>query len=237
MRFKPVVFVTWYDAVRFCNWLHNNKPTGAQGNSTTETGAYTITGSAPNWTVSARQGGALYFLPTENQWYKAAYHKNNGNTNNYWLLATKSDILPNGTVGSQLTSISSSSYNSGVTGYPVANCANFLYADADVNNKFNDGYAATGSTLLDATLVYLTDAGLYSLSPSAYGTFDQGGNVSEWTEVVSGGNRVSRGGAWNSLFDTAAVTAFALRSNGSTNRTLDAPTTSTYARGFRVCKP
>jgi hypothetical protein len=34
--------VSWYDAVRFANWLHNGQPTGAQDNTTTEGGAYTL---------------------------------------------------------------------------------------------------------------------------------------------------------------------------------------------------
>ena len=39
----PVNFVSFWDATRFANWLHNGQPTGAQGNSTTEDGAYTLT--------------------------------------------------------------------------------------------------------------------------------------------------------------------------------------------------
>ncbi len=39
----PVNFVSFWDGLRFANWLHNGQPTGAQGNSTTEDGAYTLT--------------------------------------------------------------------------------------------------------------------------------------------------------------------------------------------------
>lgn len=44
---QPVVFVSWYDAIRFANWLTNG-----QGNGDTESGTYKITGSGPDWTVS-----------------------------------------------------------------------------------------------------------------------------------------------------------------------------------------
>jgi formylglycine-generating enzyme required for sulfatase activity len=39
--------------------------------------------------------------------------------------------------------------------------------------------------------------GAYTGSPSEYGTFDQGGNVWEWSEaIISGSNRGVRGGAF-----------------------------------------
>ncbi len=39
---KPVVCVSYFDAMRFTNWLENDQPTGAQGSGTTEAGVYTI---------------------------------------------------------------------------------------------------------------------------------------------------------------------------------------------------
>jgi formylglycine-generating enzyme required for sulfatase activity len=71
---KPVVFVDFYDALRFANWLHNGQPTGAQGASTTEGGAYTITADGISDNTITRSPGALVSLPSENEWYKAAYY-------------------------------------------------------------------------------------------------------------------------------------------------------------------
>jgi len=39
---KPANSITWFNAARYCNWLHNGKPSGGQDSSTTEDGAYTI---------------------------------------------------------------------------------------------------------------------------------------------------------------------------------------------------
>ncbi len=68
----PVNFVTWYDAARFANWLNNG-----QGTGDTETGAYTLQGGIPTpWNAFSitRNAGARVFLPSENEWYKAAYY-------------------------------------------------------------------------------------------------------------------------------------------------------------------
>jgi hypothetical protein len=39
---KPAAYVDIWDAERFANWMHNGQPSGAQGPSTTEDGAYTL---------------------------------------------------------------------------------------------------------------------------------------------------------------------------------------------------
>ena len=57
-----VTFVSWFDAARYCNWLHGGK---------TESGAYTLSESG---TVVHRNREARAFLPTEDEWYKAAYY-------------------------------------------------------------------------------------------------------------------------------------------------------------------
>ena len=71
-REKPVNWVSFYDAMRFANWLHNG-----QGDGDTETGAYTLLGGTPepsNGTTVTRNEGARVFVPSQDEWYKAAYH-------------------------------------------------------------------------------------------------------------------------------------------------------------------
>ncbi len=86
----PVNFVSWYDSIRFANWLHNG-----QGGSDTETGAYTLLGGGPtptNGLSITRNGGATWFLTSEDEWYKAAYYDPAGSS--YFDYPTASNTTP-----------------------------------------------------------------------------------------------------------------------------------------------
>ncbi len=96
---KPVALIGWYDALRFANWMHNGQPTGDQGNSTTERGVYYLTGTnSVNGTYyngALRNPDAVFWLPSEDEWYKAAfYDPNKTGTDKYWNYATGSDSIP-----------------------------------------------------------------------------------------------------------------------------------------------
>lgn len=157
----PVSYVTWFNAARFANWIHNG-----QGSGSTETGAYTLNGATSG--VFARNSGARAWLPSENEWYKAAYHK--GASGGYWRYATQSDNSPGNVIGT------------------LPNQANHKVL----------GYAVGQSSNYSSTLNYLTDAGAFSGSASPYGTFDQNGSVAEFTDTaVSSTFVVYRGGQWS----------------------------------------
>jgi hypothetical protein len=69
---KPVNSVSFYDSLRFANWLHNG-----QGAGSTETGVYTLLGGTAtpsNGLTVTRNAGATIFLTSEDEWYKAAYY-------------------------------------------------------------------------------------------------------------------------------------------------------------------
>ena len=87
---KPVNFVNVYSAMRFCNWLHN----GAQPNGDTEEGAYRLLGNATaNITSVQRNTSARYFLPSVDEWHKAAFYDPSPAalpSASYWTYATKS---------------------------------------------------------------------------------------------------------------------------------------------------
>jgi hypothetical protein len=113
---KPVVYVSLGDTFRFSNWLHNGQPSGLQDASTTEDGAYFLNGATTSGALNAvtRSVGAKWFVPTENEWYKAAYHKNDGVTANYWDYPTSSDAEP--TAEAPPGGGNSANYASGVGG-------------------------------------------------------------------------------------------------------------------------
>jgi formylglycine-generating enzyme len=168
----PVTYVSWGDAARFANWLHNGQPTGAEGPATTETGAYTLNGAVTDAALSTvtRNAGAKWYIPTESQWYKAGYY--DPVAGHYWEYATGTNTRP-------------------ISAPPgsTSNTANFHDAST--------GYAVTGSTSLSAAQNYLTDVGAYTGSSSPYGTFDQNGNVFQWNETQIIPNwRGIFGGAW-----------------------------------------
>ena len=73
-------------ASRFAIWLHNDRASGD-----TESGAYY---GACDRAQCGRNPGPLFFIPIENEWYKAAHHQNDGDTGNYSAYPTSSDSTP-----------------------------------------------------------------------------------------------------------------------------------------------
>jgi formylglycine-generating enzyme required for sulfatase activity len=166
---KPVNYVSWYDAARFANWLHNG-----QGSGSTETGAYTL---SLNTGIITKNSGANVYLPSEDEWYKAAYYDPTpgaGGGDNYWLHATQSDTVPT----------AASANSTGDISNPGANVANYNKG-ADWNTQ-------------DGNVTTVGSAG--ALAESYFGTADMAGNVREWNDaVISGSSRGLRGGSFSNL--------------------------------------
>lgn len=201
---RPVTYVTWYDAIRFTNWLTSGK---------TETGAYTITNGGNNsGTVTvpspaqrstwSHSSSAFWYLPDENEWYKAAYYDPSlTSANKYWLYPTRSNTPPS---------------------------ADSPPGDINSANYFGPaGYVLTQSTTNSPTQNYLTDVGAYPDAPSPYGTYDQGGNVFQWNDLDASSSSSVRGyrggdfaGDWSDLDATVRFTV--------------TPVFSNYTTGFRV---
>ena len=97
MEHRPAVWVDFHDALRFCNWLHHGQPSGVQDASTTESGAYTMTPQGEQSNTIMRNAGARFWLPSDDEWYKAAYHQpweQGGEVHGYWLFPIRSNVAP-----------------------------------------------------------------------------------------------------------------------------------------------
>ena len=105
---RPVNYVNFWDAARFANWLHNGQPMGAQGPGTTEDGAYHDVG---NQTLFGRSDGAKFFIPTEDEWYKAAYHDSTvGLAASYFDYPTGTNSVPGNDVTETIHSDNNANY-------------------------------------------------------------------------------------------------------------------------------
>ena len=92
---RPVGFVTLYDAARFVNWLNNGEPANPT-DSQINNGAYTLSNSVDPAVALVRNIGASVFLPTRNEWYKAAFYGPalNDGSGSYFTYATALNTAP-----------------------------------------------------------------------------------------------------------------------------------------------
>ncbi len=188
MADMPVVYVSFWDALRFANWLHNGQPSGAQDATTTEDGAYTITAQGVADNDVPRNPGALFAVPTRDEWLKAGYYEDAPST--WYLSPAQSQVLMEG-------------------GTPLED-------DGNTGNCFAPNFI-------------LYDVGSYALSGSPWGTFDQGGNVEEWTEEIRGGGsaRARLGASFASSCNGTAPSGVPFAVPGSEGAQL----------GFRLVRP
>lgn len=228
---RPVPSIAWCDAARFANWMHNGQPTGvltgngAQDAWLTEDGSYPVLGAptiGPNvnqaYQSVVRRPGATWVIPSEDEWYKAAYHKNDGITANYWSYPTQ--YSPDGIFGTGAP-------NNNVLDPDPGNSANYHIGTPDddcIGPPFNR-----------------TPVGEFENSPSAYGTYDQGGNVWEWTDTrylnVNGGltlRRVIRGGSYYPSFVEQQPDGF--KCLHAAWRQDEAPVAGVARYGFRLAR-
>jgi len=199
----PVNYVSWGDAARFANWLSNNQPTLAEGSGCTETGSYTLNGAISDADLLAitRNASATFVIPTEDEWYKAAYY--DAASGSYWEFATQSNRFP----------------------------TNVLSSIGTNNANYQDEFATGNGGYTNAYPNYLTSVGAFASSPGPYGTYDQAGDVWQWTEAIGGSqgsDRVARGGSWQSSVLT-------LESGISAENTVS-PSYEDRTTGFRIAE-
>ena len=182
---QPAATISWYKAAAFVNFLNTSSGKTAAYNLT-YSGSWSMAlwSSDQAWTAGGinryRNKDAYYFLPSENEWYKAAYYNAAGT--NYFL-------FPSAASGG----VSGLGPSFGMSGRPIA-VASGTNAGTAVYNGSATIPAITNPAIVDNA------GGL-----SAYGTMGQGGNVWEWTESAYDGlnnspseQRTVRGGSWDS---------------------------------------
>ncbi len=206
MADKPVNFVSWLDAARYLNWLENGSQSGAPGVASLESGAFDLSVTDPG-SMAALDPGSTHSLPTEEEWYKAAYYDPTRGGSGYWAYPTRTDVPP----------IAATANGVGDVSNPGVDVANF--DSAAIWNGQTGNLTTVGS------------AG----APSYYGTSDQGGNVREWlandSEITPDGlQRVARGGDYQSIHLLLSSTA----DSPDREDVLAAPDTETADLGFRV---
>jgi len=171
---------------------------GAINGASTEDGAYTLNG-ATSGVGFTKNAGATCWIPSEDQCYKAAYYKGGGTNAGYWLYPTVSDTAPGNTIGG---ATNQANYRNGLV------------------------YSVTQTNIYSESQIYLTDAGAFSNSVSAYGTYDQAGNLFEWNDaVIADSSRGIRGGSWPN-YDPYGQLA--------SDRAGYDPTVESYDVGFRL---
>jgi formylglycine-generating enzyme required for sulfatase activity len=151
--------------------------------------------------------GKVYVIPTEDEWYKAAYY--DPGTDSYYDYPTSSNTVPGYVNDSGSLSGTGNPFEEGGT-----DPGNYATHDGDSGpNGIGGPY-------------YRTIVGEWENSDSPYGTFDQGGNVWEWNEALIGSHRGLRGSSFDSTYEGSSLRASYRRDQY--------PTNEYYALGFRV---
>jgi len=101
----PAVNVTLHEAAQFANWMTKKYGGGNPYYEVDESGKMSIPTEDGNpishydWAVTKGKG-TTYFIPTEDEWFKAAYYDpDKGDRGGYWEFPTGSDALPSPTTG------------------------------------------------------------------------------------------------------------------------------------------
>lgn len=123
--------IDWRDAARYCNWLHNGRPSAV---ASLTTGAYDTStwgpGPRPGSTFTDAERhlpGARFWIPTLDEYLKAAHYdpdKGGEGVGGWWLYDNRSDTEPvSGPPGVGQTSAGTGDYRIPLGSYPQTTSA------------------------------------------------------------------------------------------------------------------
>ncbi len=154
----PVAGIDWRTAARFCNWLCNNKSTDYSaldhGAYDTSTFGYDAQGRFTDQV--AHTPGAQYWIPTLDEWIKAAHFDPNYNgagQGGWWTYPISSNTAP-------------------IYGPPPG------FPNGSAANQANSGFA------IGQGGQWSIPTGSYPNAASPWGLLDAAGGVREWTESI-----------------------------------------------------
>ncbi|MGA2232613.1 MAG: SUMF1/EgtB/PvdO family nonheme iron enzyme [Tepidisphaeraceae bacterium] len=195
----PLNEVSWLGAARFCNWLENGQPsTSVENASTTEDGSYNVNGATGTFTT--QQLAAI-----------------SRSANAVYVIPTENEWY-------KVAYYKGGSANAGYWLYPTQSDtppSNVLSVSGNNNANFEDPVLGGSDPATG-----ISPVGSFSSSPGAFGTYDMGGDVYQWTETVSDGGRLSFGGSFN----------LGVGSLESNSFSIDFPTLESVDTGFRIAE-
>jgi hypothetical protein len=158
---RPATGISWNEAARFVNWLNTSKGYSAAYKFTTggfndNIALWTISDAGYDAANPFRNANAHYYLPSEDEWYKAAYYdpNANGGLGGYWNYATGSDSAP--------TAVASGT-TSGTAVYGQA----FATGPADITNA--GGLSPYGTMAQNGNVYEWGESGFTALNDSVGG--------------------------------------------------------------------
>jgi formylglycine-generating enzyme required for sulfatase activity len=125
---QPAANISWYEAAAFVNFLNTNSAKTAAYDLAWDGSAWSMNlwSSGQAWTAGGtnlyRNKDAFYFLPSDDEWYKAAYYNPAGS--NYFLYPTGSNTAP--TAVASGTNAGTAVYNSVASGPAIVDSAGGL---------------------------------------------------------------------------------------------------------------
>ncbi len=219
---RPVGNISWRMAAMYCNWLHNDKATNREAFLS---GAYDVSTFGPNGMGGfadqpTRSPGARYFIPSRDEWIKAAHydpHRYGENQGGYWEFSNSTDEwIPGGPPGVNV--------NIGPGGPGPNPDGPLAQANYGWDTFTFPGYGSPFSVPL----------GAYPDVQSPWGLLDVAGATSEWTEQIFYGalegprSRFVEGSHWN------GAPGYGLGDSISFSPGQIAPNLSAFDFGFRI---